>query len=251
MTLYRLDIAYDGTDFSGWQVQKADPSIQGTIQEALRTITKEEVHVTGAGRTDAGVHALGQVAHVRLSSPAPASLQRALNGLLPPSIRILSLSVAPNGFHAQRSATKKAYHYHICLGEVVLPFDRPYVWHCRRTIDIDLLKEAAKKFVGEHDFLAYSNAPGRSSARKTSVRTLYRLDVVQTEKGLRLEFEGNGFLYKMVRNIVGMMVSAASGKRRLEEIDEVFASRDRRLAEPGAPPQGLFLIHVWYPEDSQ
>ena len=247
MTVYRLDIAYDGTDFSGWQVQKSDPSIQGTIQEALRTITKEDVRVIGAGRTDAGVHAMGQAAHVRLfSEPTPVSLQRSLNGFLPPSIRIVNVSIAPEGFHAQKSAIKKEYHYHICFGDIVLPFDRPYVWHCRRTIDIDLLRKAAERFVGEHDFLAYSNAPGRGCARKTTVRVLYRLDVVRTKTGVRLEFEGNGFLYKMVRNIVGMMIGVASGKRRLEDIDEVFSSKDRRRAEPGAPPQGLFLMRIWY-----
>lgn len=247
MSVYRLDIAYDGTEFSGWQVQKADPSIQGAIQDALRIITKEEVRVIGAGRTDAGVHARGQVAHVRLSSrPLPASLQRALNGLLPPSIRVTGVSMAPEGFHAQKSAIKKEYHYHIWFGDTVLPFDRPYVWHCRKTIDIDLLRKAAALFVGERDFLAYSNAPGRGCARKTTVRTLYRLDVIRTADGVRLEFEGNGFLYKMVRNIVGMMIGVASGKRRLEEIDEVFSSKDRRHAEPGAPPQGLFLMRIWY-----
>jgi tRNA pseudouridine38-40 synthase len=284
--VYRLDIAYDGSAFSGWQVQNNDPSIQGAIEVALQTITRQSVRIIGAGRTDAGVHAMGQVAHVRLSSPPlPETLRRALNGLLPPSVRILNVSIAPNGFHAQKSAIRKEYHYHICFGEVVLPFIRPYVWHNRRhlldskleerqnarsllkigaefvgedprpsvdtsylkTIDLSLLEKAAKRFVGEHDFIAYANAPGRSCAKRTTVRSLYRLDVIRTDMGVRLEYEGNGFLYKMVRNITGMIVGVATGRRRLEEIDEVFLSKDRRRAEPAAPPQGLFLMRVWYP----
>jgi tRNA pseudouridine38-40 synthase len=288
--VYRLDIAYDGTEFSGWQIQNNDPSIQGAIETALHTITRQTVRVVGAGRTDAGVHALGQVAHLRIASPPPpGSLKKALNGLLPPSIRILNVAEAPEGFHAQKSAIKKEYHYHICFGDVVLPFIRPYVWHYRRhaldstpkncrcdhallkigadftgstigggvrvradtsylkAIDLSLLEEAAQRFVGEHDFLAYANAPGHGCTKKTTVRTLYRVDVIRTDMGVRLEFEGNGFLYKMVRNITGMMVGVATGRRRLEEIDEVFLSKDRRRAEPAAPPQGLFLMRVCYP----
>ena len=245
-TLYRFDIAYDGTEFSGWQVQPSGPSIQGAIETALQTFTRQKVRIVGAGRTDAGVHALGQVAHVRLLPSSPEALQRALNGLLPPSIRILGVSAAPEGFHAQKSAISKEYHYHICFRDVVLPFVRPYIWHCRRAVDLSLLEEAARKFVGEHDFLAYANAPGRRCSRKTSVRTIYRLDVIRTSDGVRLEFEGNGFLYKMVRNITGMIVGVSSGKRRLEEIDEVFLSKDRRLAAPAAPPRGLFLLRVDY-----
>ena len=284
-TVYRLDIAYDGTEFSGWQVQNNDVSIQGTIEAALHTITRQTVRIIGAGRTDAGVHALGQVAHMRIADPpSPQSLRRALNGLLPSSIRILNVSVAPKGFHAQKSATRKEYHYHICFGEVALPFIRPYVWHCRRhpsdskpeecqrdrsllkigaefvgkdsqpyadssylkPIDLSLLEAAAKRFVGEHDFAAFANAPGRGCAKKTTIRTLYRLDTIRTDMGIRLEFEGSGFLYKMVRNITGMMVGVATGKRPLEDIDEVFLSKDRRLAEPAAPPQGLFLMRVCY-----
>jgi tRNA pseudouridine38-40 synthase len=247
--MYRIVVAYDGTSFSGWQVQIHDLSIQGLIEKALHTITHEEARVIGAGRTDAGVHALGQVAHCRLQKEVEiGALKKALNGLLPPAIRILEVSHAPEQFHAQRSAIGKEYHYHMCLKEVVLPFERPYVWHFRRHIDFDILDNAARCFVGEHDFLAFANAPGRGCAKKTSVRIIRRIDVIRTESGLRLEFEGNGFLYKMIRNITGMLISIASSKRKIHEIEEVFASKNRTLAEPAAPAQGLFLMRVLYPD---
>jgi tRNA pseudouridine38-40 synthase len=246
-TTYRFTIAYDGTNFSGWQIQPNGLSIQGSIQSALHTITHEEVHIVGAGRTDAGVHALGQTAHVRLTKPiAIDALQRSLNGILPPSIRVLDVAVAPNTFHAQRSATGKEYHYHICCTDVVLPFDRPYVWHCRYRLDLSRLREASACFVGTHDFKAFANAPGHNCGPKTSIRTIRRLDVILTKGGVRLEFEGTGFLYKMVRNIVGMMVAVATGKRPIEDIGVVFASKDRRHAERAAPAQGLFLVRVQY-----
>ena len=247
MNDYRLLIAYDGTDFAGWQIQHGFVTIQGTIEQALLRITQEDARVIGAGRTDAGVHAKGQVAHFHLAPFwEPSTLLRALNGVLPHTIRILSVEIAPTGFHAQRSATKKEYHYHAILDPIMMPFDRLYAWHYRRKVDRDLLSEATKKFIGTHDFKAFSNSPGVGNGPKTSVRTIYRLDVKDREGGIRFEFEGNGFLYKMVRNIVGMIMAVASGRRSIEDIETVMASRDRSLAEQGAPPQGLFLIHVQY-----
>jgi tRNA pseudouridine38-40 synthase len=246
---YRMTIAYDGTIFSGWQVQIHDQSIQGLIEQALHTILREQIRVVGAGRTDAGVHAMGQSAHFRIQKELDIDLiKRAMNGVLPPQIRILELCPAPLEFHAQRSAIGKEYHYHLCLQDVVLPFERPYVWHCRRHIDFDLLEKASRFFIGEHDFKGFANAPGRGSEKKTSVRTIRRLDIIRTQSGLRLEFEGNGFLYKMVRNITGMLVSVSCSKRKIEEIEEIFLAKDRRLAEPAAPPQGLFLKRVFYPD---
>lgn len=249
-TTYRMLLAYDGTGFSGWQVQKNQISIQGLIEKALQTITHEQVRVIGAGRTDAGVHALGQVAHFLVEKPLfPEAVKRSLNGLLPSSIRVLDLERAPESFHAQKSATGKVYFYHICFNEVVLPFDRPFVWHCRRHVNLLLLEKAAALFIGEHDFLGFANAPGHGCKKKSSIRIIRRLDVIHTESGVRLEFEGNGFLYKMVRNITGMMVSVASGKRTIEEIEQIFVSKDRRKAEPAAPAQGLFLMRVFYPDE--
>ena len=137
-------VAYDGTDFSGWQVQINDVSIQGLIESALQTITHEQTSVVGSGRTDAGVHALGQVAHFLLHKDVNIDvLKRSLNGLLPHAIRVMEMDHAPEQFHAQRSAIGKEYHYHLCLNDVVLPFERPYVWHCRHPVDVELLEKAA------------------------------------------------------------------------------------------------------------
>lgn len=249
LTTYKLIIAYDGTSFSGWQIQPSGESIQGTLEKALYTITKEECRVIGSGRTDAGVHALGQVAHVSLSQNLDVvKLKHSLNGLLPDSIRIRSLEIAPHSFHAQLSAKTKEYHYHICLEDVVLPFDRPYVWHLRKKLDIPLLKEAAALFVGTHDFAAFANAPGKTSKKPTTTRTILRLDVCETATGIRLEFVGTGFLYKMVRNITGMLIAVATKRRLLSDIPATILSKDRKKAERAAPAQGLFLVRVTYGE---
>ena len=244
---YKLTIAYDGTDFSGWQIQPKGESIQGLLEQAFQTIMKEPCRVIGSGRTDAGVHALGQVAHVSLKKEVDLQrLKLSLNGILPPSVRVRSVERSINSFHAQLSAKTKEYHYHICLDDVVLPFDRPYVWHLRKKIDISLLKKAATHFVGTHDFAAFANAPGKNSKKPSTVRTITRLDVVETPQGLRLEFEGTGFLYKMVRNITGMLVAVASGRRSLSDIAATLHSKDRKKAERAAPAQGLFLVRVTY-----
>jgi tRNA pseudouridine38-40 synthase len=249
---FRLTIAYDGTPFSGWQIQDNDTSIQGSIEDALFSITKERRRIVGSGRTDAGVHARGQVAHLSIEKRIePHILKKALNATLPQEIRILEIEKVSPDFHAQISAIGKEYHYHLCLDEVVLPFDRPYVWHYRKKIDIPLLHEAAQIFLGEHDFRGFSNAIGGGLIKQNTIRTINRLDIVQTQIGLRLEFEGNGFLYKMVRNITGMLLSIASSKRPLGDIQSVFSSKDRSKAESGAPPQGLFLIQVFYPKTTQ
>lgn len=244
---YKLVVAYDGTSFSGWQVQTQDVSIQSCIEKAFHIITKETVRVIGSGRTDAGVHALGQVAHVKLTHFIdPEKLERSLNGILPPTIRILSVEQVSSSFHAQLSAKTKEYHYHICLGKVVLPFERLYVWHFRKHLNLHLLREAASLFVGTHDFAAFANSPGKTDKKISTIRTITRLDVFETKTGLRLEFEGTGFLYKMVRNITGMIVAVASGKRPLADVTTTLLSKDRRKAERAAPPEGLFLVEVKY-----
>lgn len=250
MNRYKLTISYDGTLYSGWQVQKNAPSIQQHIQEAIAKYHGGVHHtVIGSGRTDAGVHALAQVAHFDSDHlHDPQHLQFALNGILPRNIRVRLIEVVPKQFHAQYSAISKEYHYHLFLDRVLDPFRRLYCWHLMRKIDLSRLQEAAALFVGTHDFTSFSNESHTGSAARNPIRTIYRLDAIPSEGGLRLEFEGNGFLYKMVRNIVGVLVDAASFRCSLDEIVKIFAAKDRRQAAQAAPPQGLFLVRVQYGE---
>lgn len=248
MSCYKLTVAYDGTNYSGWQIQPNAPSIQEHIQDALKLILHEnKVVLIGSGRTDAGVHARAQVAHFKyLNDLNIDRLRLALNGILPRDIRIAKIEVAPDHFHSQYSAIGKEYHYHLYLDRVMDPFRRLYCWHLRRALDLQLLRQAAQCFVGTHNFAAFANESHAGSAAKNPVRTIYRVDVIEEPGGARVEFEGNGFLYKMVRNIMGTLVDVASHKRPLEDIEEIFISRDRRKASLAAPPQGLFLVRIDY-----
>jgi len=250
MENYKLVIAYDGTNYSGWQVQPNATSIQSLIQDAIATIIREEITLIGSGRTDAGVHAIGQVAHFKSTQKINTSrLWISLNGILPKDIRVLSIESVPEKFHSQRSAISKTYHYHLHLDPVLDPFKRQFSYHVRKKIDLELLRKAAALFAGKHDFKSFANEAHKGAASKNSVRTLMRLDVVEEPGGIRLEFQADGFLYKMVRNIVGMLLDIASGKKKLEDIAEIFAAKDRRKASIAAPPEGLFLMAVEYPED--
>jgi tRNA pseudouridine38-40 synthase len=251
MRCYKLTLAYDGTRYSGWQIQPNAPSIQQHLQEALRSLMAgEHVAVIGSGRTDAGVHALNQIAHFKTEHELdPNRLLLAFNGMLPRDIRIKKVELAPSRFHSQYNAIKKEYHYHLYLERIMDPFRRLYCWHVLRKLDLTLLRESASLFVGTHDFTSFANEPHGSAVAKNPVRTIYRLDLCPTEGGLRLEFEGDGFLYKMVRNIVGTLVEVASRRLTLAEVIAIFEARDRRRAASAAPPQGLFLVRVDYPED--
>jgi len=246
---YRITLAYDGTCYSGWQVQPNATSIQAKVEEALKIILRKELRVIGSGRTDAGVHALGQVAHFHCDDILDLHrLLRSLNGLLPNDIRVKDIVPASLDFHAQYSATGKVYHYHLWLEKVHSPFLRHYSYHPYEKINLELLREAAALFVGTHDFTSFANEAHAGSACKDPVRTLSRLDILPEEGGVRLEFEADGFLYKMVRNIVGTLLEVASGKRSIEEIGSIFAAKDRKQAGKAAPPQGLFLVKVHYRE---
>ncbi|MDP1881131.1 MAG: tRNA pseudouridine(38-40) synthase TruA [Parachlamydiaceae bacterium] len=248
MHCYKLTIAYDGSDFNGWQIQPNGRSIQELIENALKIITNNEtIKIIGSGRTDAGVHAQGQTAHFKIDSQINLSRTLfSLNGLLPPTIRILKIEEVSLDFHARYSAIGKEYHYHLYPNSILNPFLRLYTWHLKRKIDVNLLKEAARLFVGTHDFTSFSNESHRGSAAKNPVRTVYRIDVVESEEGIRIEFEGNGFLYKMVRNIVGLLIEVAANKKEIHDIQTIFEARDRRKSSQTAPPQGLFLMRVIY-----
>ncbi|MDP1835389.1 MAG: tRNA pseudouridine(38-40) synthase TruA [Chlamydiales bacterium] len=249
MNCYRLTLTYDGTRYSGWQVQPNSTTIQEILEKAVETLLKKHLTVIGAGRTDAGVHAFHQVAHFHTDIEFDiGKFLTSLNGILPPSIRVLDVALAPPHFHSRYSAIGKEYHYRLSLDRFQSPFDRPYSWHVRRLIDVKLLIEAAKLFVGTHDFTSFANEAHTGCAANDAVRTITRLDVVSERGGVRLEFEGNGFLYKMVRNITGTLVEVATGKKALDDIEKILAAKDRRLAGRAAPAYGLFLVKVTYPE---
>lgn len=244
---YKLHISYDGTNYCGWQVQPNGISIQEVIQEKMAIILRQEVSIIASGRTDAGVHALGQVANFHFHEPIDLyRFHGSINGLLPSDIRINSVTEVPLDFHAQYSPKGKTYHYHLHLDRVQNPFRRLYSLHVRENIDLQALKEAAHFFVGTHDFTSFANEAHLGSASRDPVRTLRRLDVIDQEEGVRLEFEADGFLYKMVRNIVGTLLDIGAGKLAKEDLKMILDAKDRRQAGKAAPPHGLFLVHVDY-----
>lgn len=248
MKRYQLLIAYDGTGYSGWQIQPTGISIQAILQSAASTLLKVDTSITGSGRTDAGVHALGQVAHFDAEDSLDLSqFLRSMNGMVPKEIRLLSVQPASDTFHARFSAIGKLYRYHLCLNPVYNPFRRLYAWHYRGRVDRDLLQAAANRFVGKHDFTSFANSASEGSAARNPIRTIERIEIIDRDGEVQIEFEGEGFLYRMVRNLVGMMMAVATGRRSLEEIDLLLALCDRRAAPMGAPAHGLFLVKVKYP----
>jgi tRNA pseudouridine38-40 synthase len=258
MRILRLTLAYDGSDLVGWQRQATGVSVQGLVESALNRLTGVAVTVTGAGRTDAGVHALGQVASARVSTDrAPAEFQRALNALLPEAVRVVALAEAAPDFHARYGAKAKRYVYRLATGEICSPFVRRYAWHVTHPLDRAAMSEALAPLIGRHDFKAFQAAGSRVS---DTIRTLYEASLDESEPGplwprgfspgaasdLSLVLRGDGFLRHMVRNIVGTLVEIGRGRWPPEQMAAVLASRDRRLAGPTAPPQGLFLVEVEY-----
>lgn len=247
MKNYKLLISYDGTHYSGWQIQPNATTIQEKIQEALTTILRENIGIIGSGRTDSGVHAKGQVAHFHFEKDL--SLNRvhyALNGLLPHDIRILSIEEVPANFHAQFSAKGKIYHYHLYFDPILDPTKRFFCHHVQGKFNLNAFKKASRAFIGVHDFTSFANSATMGSAANDPVREIYRLDIVEEEGGLRLEFEGNGFLYKMVRNIVGTLLDVGYEKKSPEDMLTILIAKDRRCAGRAAPAKGLFLMKVLY-----
>ena len=244
---YKMILSYDGTRYGGWQVQPNALTIQELLQNNIGVILRQPVALVGSGRTDAGVHALGQAAHFHTEQELDLfRFLHALNGLLPPDIRVHRVEPAPLDFHAQYSAIGKSYWYYLHLDKVENPFYRLYRWHVRHKISKEILREAAQYFVGRRDFTSFANEGHRGTAAHDPVRTVTRFEVAEEEGGVRLEIEADGFLYRMVRNIVGTLLEAAAGQRDPAEIPQIFAAKDRRRAGQAAPAHGLFLHKVFY-----
>ena len=270
MPTFKITLAYDGTDYVGWQRQANGVSIQALIEEALRALDGRDVTVSGAGRTDAGVHALGQVAAFTIARELePDALIRALNAHLPRAIRVLSAEPALPAFHPRFGARAKTYRYRVWNGDVMSPFERRYAWHVPGPLDVEAMRAAARLLEGRHDFAAFQ-AAGSSVA--TTVREIVMSTISTTEDAVDMEEEsgsqarfdllvpsvhrggelivydvtGSGFLRHMVRIIVGSLVEVGRGRQPAEWISGVIASGNRAMAGPTAPPDGLFLVRVEY-----
>jgi len=271
----KLTVSYDGTRFVGWQRQAEGVSIQGLLEDALARFEGAPVTVHGAGRTDAGVHALGQVASVQLASAHPVdSVARGLNACLPPEVRVVAAEEAAAGFHARFSAVSKTYRYLVRNAPLVTPFERAFVWHVPQALDLEAMQAAARAVVGAHDFSAFSSSAKGGVAsrpdtpaltggdRKATVRTMSRSEIARHagrtlldpagESGaegatlLAYEIGGDGFLRHMVRAIVGTLVEIGRRQRPAASMAALLAGGSRAEAGATAPPQGLFLVRVDY-----
>lgn len=272
MLTWKLTLSYDGTDYRGWQVQPGERTIQGELRAAIERITGESPLPQGSGRTDAGVHALAQVASFVLNAPIPPdSLLRALNRTLPASIRIREASLMPGSFHARHSAVAKTYEYRVWLQraesiDICSPFVARYVFPCPWRLDCQALQDAAGHFVGEHDFMSFAAADPDGTTRDTdsgagfpspkdesapsTIRTIFtsRWEERTSETGKLLVYRvrGKGFLHHMVRNLVGTMLDVGRGHLKPENVPRILAARSRSEAGPTAPARGLFLHSVAY-----
>ncbi len=240
-------VAYDGTAFSGWQAQPDKNAVQDHVERRLAELFQKEIRIHGSGRTDAGVHARGQVFHFDSSwRHGPDKLLAALRGGLPPTIQVRTAEVVAKEFHARYSAVGKIYHYHLIHGAWADPFEHPFTWSVPKALDVAAMRAAAAVLRGKHDFRAFSAFGGEE--RENTVRTLARLDLVEDGPRLRIEAEAEGFLYKMVRSLAGALVYAGMGKLSPERIAKLLETRERTAEVETAPPQGLFLMKVFYPE---
>ena len=245
MPVVKLVLEYDGTRYVGWQVQPNGPSVQAEVERALARLHKAPRRVTAAGRTDAGVHALGQVVSFPEERPLPLSAYvKGMNALLPEDVAVRAASLEPEGFDARRSARGKRYRYVVENLETRAPLSRACAWQLFGPLDVGAMREAAAHLVGRHDFAAFQAA---DCASNHAVRDLHRLDVAG-EPGGRIELvvEATAFVKHMVRNLAGTLVEVGQGRRRAASIPALLASRDRTRAGRTAPPQGLFLEEVFY-----
>jgi len=240
-----LTIEYDGTEFLGWQLQSEGRTVQGVLEEAMRTILQAELRATAAGRTDAGVHATGQVVHFRTDSDMVVDrLKKGLNGVLPPDVRVLEATQAPDDFHARFSAVGRRYAYRIIRRPSAMR--RHQAWHVAYSVDVDAMRRACAPLVGRHDFTSFCQATSTADGTVCEVR---ELDWIVVEDELRLRIEANRFLHHMVRTIVGTAVDIGRGRWPESVMAEMLAAKDRRAAGANAPAHGLCLEAVRYPSE--
>jgi tRNA pseudouridine38-40 synthase len=240
MRRIQIKLAYDGGGFHGWQVQPGLPTIQGALEEIVSAMEGAPVHVAGSGRTDAGVHALGQVAAFTIANPIPlANLRRAVNRLLPPAIRVLSAEEVHASFHPRFDAKAKTYEYRIVRGKVCSPFEWPYAHHYPYPLDEERMIQLARAFEGEHDFTAFAASDDRDAEGKSKVRTVFTSTLERSSGRMKYRVKGSGFLKHMVRNMVGTLIEA--GRGNIEDLALLPAK-----SAATAPAKGLFLLSVEY-----
>jgi tRNA pseudouridine38-40 synthase len=245
----KITVAYDGTDFHGWQVQPGLPTIQGILEAIVGGIEGKPVHVAGSGRTDAGVHAMAQVAAFSLENPIPLyNLRKAINRLLPASVRVLSVEETHPGFHPRYDAAAKTYEYRIHRGEILSPFEWRYVHHFPYPLNEEALMEVAPLLDGEHDFSAFAASDDSDREGKSKVRTIFSSRARRTGERLIYEVRGSGFLKHMVRNIVGMLLEVGKGNLTERDVRALVNAQPGVPVRPAtAPSKGLFLMGVEYP----
>jgi len=253
MRYFKLTIAYDGTDFHGWQMQANKPTIQGEIVSVLRRLTQEHILLHGAGRTDAGVHALGQLGSFKTQSALSAlEFQRALNALLPPTIRIVAAEEVGPDFNARWSARGKTYRYRIYRGKVVPPMIWRYVLHYPFPLDEDAMRDAAARFVGMHDFASFSASTGteEDDKERSTEREIFATELIRSADNEELVFtvKGRSFLRYMMRKMVGTLLDVGRGKLTPSDIDRLYELKDRSKSGPTVPPQGLVMVEVQHDE---
>lgn len=242
---YRITVAYDGTAYAGWQVQPVHMTVQKQLEGVVKSLTGETVKIHGSGRTDQGVHAEGQVAHFDISRKwVGMHLLKGMNALLPQDIRVLKVARAKPDFHARRSAVRKEYRYFIWNNPVMDPCRRLYATHIRKPLDIKAMQSAAHILVGRHDFAAIT--ANSNQEIESTVREIYSITVRRTGSLIVIRASSDGFLYKMVRSLTGLLLRVGDSSVTLDEVREIMASRIRTARVPTAPPRGLFLWRVWY-----
>jgi tRNA pseudouridine38-40 synthase len=244
----KLTVAYDGTDFYGWQIQPDAATVQGTLSSAIGRITGEKVLTQGSGRTDAGVHALAQVATFQTESVIPvANFVVALNDILPASIRVLAAEQVPEDFHSRKSAQAKTYRYRIYRNPICPPLLARYVWHYPYPLDENAMRDAAPLIQGEHDFTSFAAVdPERGREGLSNVRRIFSSQWRRESSELIYEVRGNGFLHHMVRNLVGTFFLVGKGTLKLAELTRILETKDRSAAGATAPASGLYLVNVEY-----